>query len=208
MPIIGYDGAELGGVGATEPGWGAQCFIRGTYTAGSDSAITSVSAYGDGTGKCRIAVYVISGGVPTARVTQPITISIGSGERWYTTNCRIPLTNGVLYGVAIDYYVDEPWNMRYGDPSIPLPGSGPPLSNNNDNQLPQAWSQSGTGGDAVMFYATVTEGRGLSAGPTPGRSSPAPLRSVLGLTHRRRSTRPGPTCSSSTSPRPTSSTRR
>jgi len=151
--IIGWD-QEAATSAATGDNWQIQCFVSNdlTHVASEGDVVTEFVVYGDGTGLAEMALYEISGGVPTNRVGTATTVNIGAGAGWHVTTVDIPLTAGIRYGVAMDYEAGLGWNIRYGSG----PGGTTMSSGVAFGPLPSTWSQTGTGTDVVSFYATVT----------------------------------------------------
>jgi hypothetical protein len=143
----------------TASGWSNNCYIVAgkTYTAVSGDALTQFAVYGSGTGACDVALYVISGGVPTTRVGAVSTITFSSSPAgWYTATVSIPLTAGVIYGMAIKWDSSAGWTMYWQSG----PGGTQASIGSSFAPLPSTWSHSANSTDVWSFYANVTAAGG------------------------------------------------
>lgn len=166
--IIGYN-VIGGGTGVTAANWTNEAIVATgrRYVAASGDVVTKVWGYGSGgTATCEVGVYVYSGGVPTTRVGTGI-VTIGSTAAWYSATVNIPLTAGVEYVCAIDYFRDSAYTMNFdtiGGTSLSL--------TINTGALPATWNQdNGTSGDITSFYAEVTGAAPVKQGSTTGTIS-------------------------------------
>ena len=153
MAVIGWNSIGANSDGTTA-GFDSQAYLNSsglTYTATTGDTVTEFACYGDGTGTVEMAIYTVVGGVPSARVGSSSNVSIGSGANWYTTSTSIALTNGVEYTVALRYFVDESWNIRWSSIGTNQQSNG----TTSPTPLPSTWSNNGTDTGRVSYYATV-----------------------------------------------------
>jgi hypothetical protein len=151
--IIGWNVAETT-IGSTADNWDDTCYVSNgsTYVAGPADTVTELWVYGDGPAHPDVALYVISGGVPTTRVSSKFSVFVDATPGWYMTPVSIPLTLGVRYGVAIDWWTDGSWRMRYN----PGPGGVTASNGSWSGALPTTWAQIGTETAVSSFYAVVS----------------------------------------------------
>lgn len=145
----------------------ANVFSDDLYTAIDGDVVTGFYIYGNGVENPpslpRLAIYEIEDGVPTNRVGSPTTVSIDEDAAWYSSTVDIPLTEGVTYCVAIDYWDGDEfgfngtrWSIRYTD-GVGLQSRGRSASGGYDgpHRLPDPWLEQTTSVARVSFYAQV-----------------------------------------------------
>jgi len=121
-----------------------------THLASAGDRVKKLWVYGSGSGQCELGVYVISGGVPGARVGNAEPVTIGATAAWHSVDVDIALTAGTRYGIAIRYFVTDSWDARWQS------GSQMTFGPATAQPLPSTWTGS-TGADTAItsIYMTV-----------------------------------------------------
>lgn len=126
------------------------------YTASTGDQVTAFALYASSDGgdndTVSLAVYVVSGGVPTTRVGSAVKIATpfaGGGARYDSTGLSIALSAGVTYCIAIGDEVGavSVWFDDAGEDS---------RSNHSGGSLDASWSHQSWSSRTYSFWAVVT----------------------------------------------------
>lgn len=124
-----------------------------TYTAGSGEEVTDVYIYGSSSSShsTQIAVYECSGTTITNRVGSPVTVPMTPTLGWHHASCSIPLSAGVKYVIAFDFWVTGAITC-YRDTITP----GTRRASSSVSSLGTTWVHTNQYEETWSMYATVS----------------------------------------------------
>ncbi len=158
-PTIGYDVAGSGDLDVGS-GHNAFCSLLSVVAVTGD-VLNSYHFYARklvANETVAINSYVISGGVPTTKLSgtdQSVNVNSSTPQWWNVTGLSIAMTNGVEYGVAYGGWggatPNENTQIYFDDP-----GSGTHMSYNSTTSLSTNWNETNTFREYLSLYATFT----------------------------------------------------
>lgn len=162
LGYVGFNGIATQTGGPSDTSWNPEALIREEYqwTAGADHVLKTVEFYGSGApGYVEVSLYEFDGDVPTTRVLAPVTIEVGSPAGWFSEAVDVSLTEGVIYVLAVDYWVGTVFtggpgvNIRYdtsgGGASFTV------IDNAAGEQMPATWDESSNNADRVSLRGEI-----------------------------------------------------
>jgi hypothetical protein len=103
---IGFNGIAGSTGGPSDVSWNPEA-LTGPYlwTAEEGDVLKTIEFYGTGSpSPVEIALYEVEDGVPTTQIMEPTIVSVDTDADWYSTVVNVPLTDGVVYALAVDFW--------------------------------------------------------------------------------------------------------